>query len=157
MTVTYREMSSLDVPEVSKLHNDLLLFLKNEIHDDYLSCIELETQDLSEKLNLFIENATKKIYIAVHKEKIVGFIAGEIMDCFLPISQKVGYLSGAFVLPGFRGMGIMKRLEYLLVSYFQDNGLKFVELNVLSRNLLGKRSWEKLGYEIFREQMRKKI
>lgn len=101
----------------------------------------------------------KKIYVAIQQGKVIGFISGEIVDCFLPISkkQKVGYISGAYILSDFRGKGIMKKLEQMLIEFFGKNGISYVELNVISKNCIAKSCWEKMHYSTFREQMRKRI
>ncbi len=92
-------------------------------------------------------------------DSVIGFISGEVKECFLPISKikKIGYIGGAYVLPSYRNKGMMKNLERLIIDYFKKQGLAYVELNVLTNNPIGKRSWESLGYKTFREQMRKKI
>ena len=91
-------------------------------------------------------------------DTIIGLLR-EIVPCHLPISsvKRVGYISGAYVLPEYRGQGIMKRLETLLVVYFKDCGLQFVELHFIVKNLLARKSWDALGYKTFREQARKRI
>ena len=50
-----------------------------------------------------------------------------------------------------------QKLERMLLEYFKKHGLAYVELNVITNNIIGKESWGLLGYETFREQMRKKI
>ncbi len=51
----------------------------------------------------------------------------------------------------------MKRLEEMITIFFREHNLEYVELNVISNNFIGKKSWNKLGYNTFREQMRKKL
>lgn len=71
--------------------------------------------------------------------------------------KKIGYISGAYVLSEFRGKGVMKSLEKIILDYFKQCGLKYIEVNFLSTNLIAKKSWEGLGYKTFREQARKEI
>lgn len=97
--------------------------------------------------------------MARENDRVIAFISGEVRNCFLPISvvEKVGYICGAFVLPEYRNKGIMRKLENMLLKYFKSQGLSYIELNVMTNNLHGKRSWESMGYTSFREQMRKEI
>ncbi len=44
-----------------------------------------------------------------------------------------------------------------MADFFKKYKLEYAELNVLSNNFIGKKVWNKLGYNTFREQMRKKI
>lgn len=148
-----------EILQVAKLHNDLVYFIQAETKDDYWNFDILSDEDTSNYLQEFIDTPERKIFIAKDKDLIVGFIAGEMIQCHLPISnvKTVGYISAAYVLPEYRGKGIMKKLESLLVEYFKKCGLKFIELNFISKNLLAKKNWECLGYEVFREQARKKL
>ena len=77
----------------------------------------------------------------------------------MPISsiRKVGYISGAYVLPEYRQKGVVKKLESEIVKFFKAKGLKYAELNFLSQNNIARKSWEALGYKVFREQARKQI
>jgi ribosomal protein S18 acetylase RimI-like enzyme len=65
--------------------------------------------------------------------------------------------SAAFVLPEYRGNHIMNKLERMLIEFFKSRNLNYIELNVMTKNILGKKIWSKLGYSTFREQMRKGI
>ena len=51
----------------------------------------------------------------------------------------------------------MKQFEALLLEFFKLHQVSFVELEVLSTNEVGKKTWTALGYQTFREYMRKQI
>lgn len=148
-----------EVEKVAKLHNELAYFIQKETKDDYFDFDNLDDVDINKHLETFINNPVRRIFITKENDVITGFIACEIINCFLPISsvKKVGYISGAYLLPEFRGQGIMKKMEKLAINYFKSTGLEFVELNFISKNSLAQKSWECLGYKTFREQMRKRI
>ncbi len=159
MQLEYREIQTIDIVEVAKLHNELAYHVQKETNDAYWDFDVLSEEDVSKHLATFIDLPDRKIYIARNNEKIAGFIAGEIMQCHLPISnvKKIGYISGAYVLPEYRGRGIMRFLEVLVIDYFKQYGIKYVELNFVSKNKIAKNNWENLGYRTFREQARKEI
>lgn len=150
---------SYEVAEVARLYNKLANFIKDETGDEYFNFDELSEEGLENQLLSFANDPMKRIYIVKENDNVIGFIAGEIINCFLPISKilKVGYVAGAYVLPEYRRKGIMTNLEQLLTNFFKENSISYVELNIISKNLLAKRSWRSLGYITFREQMRKKI
>ncbi len=106
-----------------------------------------------------IGNENRRIYVAKESDEIVGFIFGEITNCFYPYSKikKIGYIFSAYVKPSQRRKGILTALEDNIRSFFKENDIKFVELHTLAKNPVAVRSWEKLGYETFRLQMRKQI
>lgn len=145
--------------DVARLHNRLAHFIKHETGDDYFDFDELSEEDLGEKLSSFSTDFTKRIFIAKENDQVIGFIAGEIINCFLPISkvQKVGYVAGAYVLPEHRGKRVMTNLEQRLIEHFKNHAIGYIELNVISKNSLAKKCWGSLGYTTFREQMRKEI
>ncbi|TYQ15267.1 UNVERIFIED_CONTAM: ribosomal protein S18 acetylase RimI-like enzyme [Acetivibrio alkalicellulosi] len=155
----YREIFSKEIKQVAKLHSELAYFIQQETKDDYWDFGILPIEGISEHLKGFINSPERKIFIAKEDEVIVGFIAGEIISCHLPISNtnKVGYISGAFVLTEYRGKGIMKKLEMHIVEFFKSCGINYLEVNFISNNLQAKRCWNGLGYKTFREQARKRM
>jgi ribosomal protein S18 acetylase RimI-like enzyme len=155
----FRKMTVNDVTEVAKLYNELAYFIKNETKDEYFNFDTLPETELEKQLKESIGKPALITFVVLDDGNVIAFISGEVRECFLPISKdkKVGYISGAYVLPNYRNQGIMKNLESLLLQYFKIQGLSYAELNVITNNFVGKNSWESLGYKTFREQMRKKI
>jgi ribosomal protein S18 acetylase RimI-like enzyme len=157
----FKEMTVNDVTEVAKLYNELACFIKIATKDEYFNfdiLLEIELE-LEKQLKESIRKPALITFVAKDDSNVIAFISGEIKENFLPISKtkEVGYVNGAYVLPKYRKQGIMKKLENMLSDYFKEQGLNYVELNVITNNLIGKRSWELMGYKTFREQMRKKI
>ncbi len=155
----FREMRINDVEQVAYLHNELAYYIQKETKDEYWDFEELSIDDVGKYLEEFINNEERKVIVTEENGRIVGFIAGEIVKCHLPISSilKVGYIAGAYVLPQYRGKGILINLEREIVMFFKAFGLKYVELNFISQNQIARKSWEALGYKVFREQARKQI
>jgi len=157
--IEYREILKEDIPKIAKLYISLALYIKNETHDPYFEFNNLSEQDLVVSLKKDMEDERKRILVAIEKDSIVGFIAGGIIDCFLPFSNvaKVGYISAAYVSEENRNHGIMKVLEKMIANDFKEKNISYLELNVISNNFVGKKTWEKLGYNTFRDQMRKRL
>jgi ribosomal protein S18 acetylase RimI-like enzyme len=155
----FKKMTIDDAEAVAKLYNELAYFIKDESQDDYFNFDTLSETELTQNLKESLGDPARITFTAIADGKVIGFISGEVKECFLPISRikRIGYIGGAYVSPGYRHKGIMKNLEILLTGYFKKQGLSYIELNVITHNSLGKRSWEALGYKTFREQMRKKI
>ena len=154
-----REARISDIPEVAVLHNELAYYIQRETQDPYWDFDVLPIDNISQHLKGFIDNRERKIYIAQDENRVVGFIACEITQCHLPISsmKRVGYISGAYMIPDYRGKGIMRKLEEKALEFFKKLDMKYVELNFISNNQIARQSWEALGYETFREQARKEI
>ena len=154
-----REMKEHEAEQVAKLHNDLAYYIQKETGDAYFDFGILDLIGITKHLEEYTNHPTRKIYVAVEKGEIVGFIAGEIIRCYLPISsiRKVGYISGAYTLPAYRGRGIMKKLESYIINFFKQNEIAYVEVNFITDNSIAKNCWGDMGYSTFREQARKKI
>lgn len=156
----YKEMTVTDAGPVAELYRDLAVHIKDETGDEYFNFSAVPVEKIKKELISGLRDDTKRVFIVVNnKRQIVGFIAGEMRDCFLALSpiQKVGYIGAAYVVPSCRGKGIGRRLEKVMQDFFARLGIDYVELHVLSLNSSGKRAWEKLGYTTFREQMRRKL
>lgn len=155
----FEEMTLDDITEVAKLYNELAYFIRDETKDEYFDFGALLDTEIEMKLKESIGKQGFTTIVAKEDGNVIAFISGEIKECFLPISKvkRVGYISGAYVLPKYRKKSILKNLESLLLKYFKTQGLSYVELNVITKNSIGKKSWESLGFKTFREQMRKKI
>jgi ribosomal protein S18 acetylase RimI-like enzyme len=102
---------------------------------------------------------TRRIFIAEDRGIAVGFLDAAIVPCFMPFSvvEKVGHIFAAYVEPSHRERGLVEELEAAAAAYFSAHELQFVELHVLSRNEIALRSWSRLGYQTFREQMRRSL
>ncbi|MFW6002596.1 MAG: GNAT family N-acetyltransferase [archaeon] len=152
------EMNSENLKEVAKLYVKLVDFIKEDIGDAYFDYDSISDKHFTEWLKTTIDDNNQVTYIVCNENEVIAFISGEIKDCFLPISsvKKVGYIIGAFVVNDHRKQGITKKLEKKLVDFFDKKGISFVELNVITANQLGMKAWESLGYQVFRNQMRKK-
>jgi hypothetical protein len=96
MHIEFKEMEICEVFEVAELYNKLATYIKAKTQDEYFVFDSISNEDLSRQLESIIDDNSKKIYIAKNK-KTVGFISGEIVNCFLPISKikEVGYVSAA--------------------------------------------------------------
>jgi GNAT superfamily N-acetyltransferase len=144
---------------VAKLYNELAYFTQRETKDAYWDFGTLSAEPLSNNLKNIVEHPERRIFVARENNECVGFIAGEISQCHLPLSstKKIGFISGAFVLPDYRGKGIMKTLEGRMVDFFRESGVKYSELFFIANNEVGRKCWNSLGYQTFREQARKPI
>ncbi len=92
---------SYEVTEVARLYNRLANFIKDETGDEYFNFNELSEEGLENQLLSFVNDPMKRIYIVKENDNVIGFIAGEIINCFLPISKisKVGYVAGEALIP----------------------------------------------------------
>lgn len=157
--IEIRRADLKDIGSLTDLLLELIRYLQREAEEPYFQECNLSEEAVRQKIEDDLSSDLKAVYVAVHGAVVTGFISGEVIDCFLPISTigKIGYISGAFVLEEYRKQGIMKKLETAISAFFKEKQVSYVELNVLTQNSAGKQSWEHLGFETFREQMRKRL
>ncbi len=155
----FKEMSADEVSRIAELYQDLANYIREETGDDYFDFDAVPVAEIEKRLASGLAEDAKQVFVAVDGGEVVGFIAGEVIDCFLPFSRvnKTGYIGAAYIIPSHRRKGIAGHLEKMMQDFFKELGLKYAELNVLSLNYAGKSSWERMGYSTFREQMRKKL
>jgi ribosomal protein S18 acetylase RimI-like enzyme len=152
-------LSEVDIPETAKLYLELIHFLKETTHDPYY---QFDQPPLIDNMISYLtddyKNPQTRIYIVKDDNAIVGIAVGRIIPCQPPFKEKrIGLLAEAYIQPAYRGKGLMKKMEAMLLEFFKQNNVSYVELMVLSSNELGKKTWTALGYQTFREYMRKKL
>lgn len=88
--------------------------------------------------------------------EVVGFAHGSIKLApdYLG-SHKLGLVSHVYVQPAFRRSGAGRALVTELENWFREQGVKAIELQVLSPNAAAAEFWECLGYVKEIQQYRK--
>ena len=155
----FKKMSAEEIHDVAKLYLQFAAHIWNEAGDQGVTIGNVTEADLLPELESYSGDRDKIIYVAKESGRIVGFITGEIKSYLLAAAPliKTGYVAGGYVVPEHRMKGLMKTLETMLMKFFDEHGVRQVELNVMAGSATGKKSWEALGYRTFREQMRKTI
>lgn len=157
--IVFEKASKEELSKVASLFNVFLSELRDISKDPYFDFTDLSKEDRERRLLLNNQKNQGCVYLAKDGEEIVGLLSGMVIECFLAVSSidKIGYIEGAYVADAYRGRGIMAKLEAYMIDYFKSLGLIYCELCIISKNQMARSCWEKLGYETFREQMRKKI
>jgi ribosomal protein S18 acetylase RimI-like enzyme len=154
-----REFREPDTETVAQWMVALLEDIRAETSDPYFRWNTLDAAAFRSELARAASDPTRQIFIAEDRGLAVGFLDAAIVRCFLPFSvvEKVGHIFAAYVEPSYRGRGLVEELEAAAAAFFSTQELQFVELHVLSRNSIAARTWSRLGYQTFREQMRRRL
>ncbi len=96
-------------------------------------------------------------YIAVEKNKIIGYAAGGIekLPAFYKF-RKRGHLFSIFIKKNYRGRGIGKKLMQKVNGWFSKNNIEYKVLFVFPRNRNSHKIYKHVGYEDVAIIMRKK-
>lgn len=131
-----------DAPRIGELY----LQLYSHIHKTTGGTLEKKVQYAKRKMN----EENYFIFVAV-KEEIVGTVAVKIK------SKKRAYIGDAYVEPDFRRQGVMRELEKAVTAFLKERGVSVVELDVIMSNTEGVKTWPALGYEPYKQFMKKRI
>ncbi len=105
-----------------------------------------------------IRDRNSILLVATSKNKIIGYALGFVKN-YPPVrkTKKHGYVSDVFVDKNYREKGISREFIEELMRWFKRKKLKYMELNVDSRNKLGLKAWKDVGFREIPKQMIKKI
>lgn len=156
MEYSIRKATEQDIPQIVEL---------NYLLDNHHHNIDSYWKDGSEAKTTFDKyikdelNKPNVMWLVVESEnKIVGFFSAEIKDANSNVSiPKIGYILNGFILKEFRGGGIAKMVVKQFISWFKENRIKIIELNVASENIEGVRAWKGLGFREFMKKMKMEI
>jgi ribosomal protein S18 acetylase RimI-like enzyme len=122
----------------------------------YKSGREREESDKKRLIEYFSKKRkNRKILVAKVKNKIVGLLIGGIEKSPPYCKEnKIGVIYRAYVKENFRRRGIGKLLVEELLKWFRKRKIKFVEVEVDSRNKIGIEAYKKYGFFEFHKRMR---
>lgn len=159
MEITYRKADISESYKIAELYNEFLCDLRDVSKDIYFDFEELSVQE-REKLLKDRFNADKGLVVVAEVDgNIVGFISMTIINCFMVVSsiKDIGYIEAGYVKPGYRRLGITRKLENMIEEFLKEKGIRYLELFTLMNNEIANNSWSKLGFIPFRQQWRKDL
>ena len=66
-------------------------------------------------------------------------------------------IDALFVEENYRNKWIASRLLSYSLEEFKNNDVKYIEINVLSKNKIAKKLYKKFGFDTFKEVMRNEL
>jgi len=95
---------------------------------------------------------TKPFFVAFEKEKLVGYLFGDIRKEYVEGSQqfenpKVGYIESLYVLPSYRRHGIGEQLFEMLEVWAKEKGATEMGSDAYATNTVSRKFHKALGFE----------
>lgn len=150
-----RLATKMDIQGISELYKELFYDM-SKLQPEYLRQAE---QDKG-FLNKIIEENKSDIFIAIEKDKIIGFALLQEQEtppynCF--VKHKYAYVMDLIVNNSYRGKGIGSDLLKEVKKWAKSRNLDYIELSVLSENVDAAKLYEKHEFKNAMQTMRCKL
>lgn len=142
--MNYRVATMEDAEKLDNLLSKLIEDEKNNYDDSIESTI---VNDFYK--NIIIKDDTM-IYLCENHDSIVGYI-------YAFIDGNKGKIDALFVEKDYRNKKIASNLIEYTKKWFQDKKINYVEISVLSKNIIAKELYNKSGFTTFKEIMKMEI
>ena len=107
--------------------------------------------------NKYVNGKNIIAYVAEEKNKLIGFVVGDIRKHTDKVLSKEGFIKELFVSPNFRKQGIGKTLFNALIKEFKKQGCTYLGLDAFSDNKATIDIYHKLGFQDYAITMKKLI
>ncbi len=157
MTIKIRKAKRADIDAIVKLNSGLTDY-HHKIDPDYWSPSSKTRGPFRKFISGQIGKRNSLSLVAEDDGKAVGYFTGNILVPKPAVKiRKIGHLGHGFLLPEYRSQGIARKAGEMLVEWFKKKGIRLLELSVDSRNNVGVRAWEGLGFKEFMKKMKLEI
>lgn len=105
-----------------------------------------------------IKSKNSIVLIANDKKGPVGYMLGYVTDVpKVYIEDKMSYISDSYITKVYRKKGIMKKMVKQAKIFFKKKKMKHIYLRADTLNILGVKSWNKIGFKEEAKEMYMKI
>lgn len=151
MEIKIRKANKKDIPSLIKLNGKLADY---HCKLDRFFKSGREIKGVKQYMLKSLKARNKKVIVAEDCRNVIGFMSGSIKkakDFARPV--KMGKINTAFVLENYRRQKIGKEMIKIFFDWFRKRKIKYVELNVCTKNTIGVKTWQKLGFKEFIKNM----
>ena len=154
MKIKIREANVKDLKDVANLQMKLLKYERKFDNKIKVGTTTSNTKYL--KYNMLKKNKGK-IFIALDENRIIGYCDGWIEKITHYTFNKRGYVIDCFVLKKYRGESVGSRLLKELIKWFKSKNVKYVIIDVYSKNKKAYKLWKNLGFKEIIINMRRVV
>ena len=159
--MTIAPLKPEEIDDLAAMYVKFINYLRGDCEEVYFSyAIPLE-EEMRKYFEKKYNDPLHAVFIAkTENGSPAGFIAGDMRPSFFPFADTGlnGYISALFVEEKYRRTGLGNILEnHIITQFFKPHHAKYIELHCLTKNTRAKKLWQSLGYNTFREQLRKAI
>jgi ribosomal protein S18 acetylase RimI-like enzyme len=115
-------------------------------------------QDFTTKVSRTIQQNDRLYLLAQTGNAVVGYLDGNSRDLHEVFAPKRSFhLNAIYVVPEARNRAIATSLFHKALQWATEQGCRELDLNVLANNRNAKRLYEKVGFSVFRYEMRMQL
>ena len=155
-----RKATQNDIPQLVEWMKRLVAHVQTSSGDPYVVNVEDGYENnFADWFTELIQSDAAVIFVAVEDEGNAGFIAGTLTAPFLTAStiKRIGQIDLCWVEPAKRRKGIARKLCLQVERWFNERGIKYVDIQYLVGNSEAEKSWFNLGYKPYRIFSRKEL
>lgn len=144
------EAAKKHIPEITKLWMEFMYF-NTEIEPFDTSGDNVLTQ-VENHLRNKITSDDSLVLVAVEDQKVVGYSISQITR-MPPFSRgkTIGVIYDMAVTASHRRKGIGKEMLDWIKTWFNNRGIKRIEISVVTKNTIGSSFWREQGFQDFEQ------
>jgi GNAT superfamily N-acetyltransferase len=156
MKIEIKEAKKEDIDSILRLQTKLSDYHRKIEKNYYKAGKERKAIEKKRLVEYFSKREkNRKILVAKVGNKIVGFFIGKIEKAHSYCqAKKIGVIFQAFVEEKFRRKGIGRLFFEELLKWFKKKKVKFIEVEVDSKNKIGVEAYKRYGFFEFHKRMR---
>ena len=144
---TIRKATIKDCEKIAPLWTELMEFHSDK-HYIFKTTPRFKDQVFLD-IKKFLDNPSVTFFVAEQNNEIVGFSMTKIVIRPTVFDlTKSGHIGETYVHSGLRGQGIGAKLISEVKSWFKEQEVDFIDLQVTRTNKLGKKFWENNGFKV---------
>ena len=158
MGVIIRTATIKDLPKITELHQRFIHEQAMLYDQAFYQLSDTAPKEWSLWAYEKLKGGELGLFVAEENTQILGYVSGWV-EHRAPVYalRKIGFLSNMYILPEYRGAGTGKKLNRVILKWFKEMGLEYVELNVDTRAKEAIAAWNAFGYNEVGKRMRIKI
>ena len=152
--IRIREADKIDINNIVNLRNELDIYHRK--FDKLLNTDFKRKRYNRQLIKSKIRSKNAVLLVALDKNKMIGYALGWI-EKKSPYTFRKGYFCDLFIVRNYRNKGIGKKLIKELINWFKSKKIKYVALDVYSKNKTAIKAFYSVGFKELSRHMMMRI
>jgi len=152
--IRIKRADKVDIDNIVNLRNALDIYHRK--FDKLLNTDFKRKQYNKRLIKSKIKSKNAILLVALDKNKIIGYALGWI-EKRPAHAFRIGYFCDIFIIRNYRNKGIGKKLIKGLMNWFKSKKIKYVTLDVYSKNKTAIKAFYSIGFKELSRHMRMRV